>query len=119
MDFSTPKGIYLQIADQMSERILNGEWLPGERIPSIRELAAQTGVNPNTVTKSYQALVDQDCIHNQRGLGFFVSDNALETIRAELRREFLEVEVPKIRNALQKLNLDVKDLVQILEKVEG
>ncbi len=118
MDFNTPKGIFLQIADQMSERILSGEWQPGERIPSIRELAAQIGVNPNTVTKSYQALVDQGCIQNQRGMGFFVCDNAQETIRTELRSEFLNVEIPRIRNAMKRLNLDVDELVQLIGEVQ-
>ena len=55
MEFSQPKGIYQQIADQMRDRILAGEWHEGERIPSVRELAVGVGVNPNTVTKSYQA----------------------------------------------------------------
>ena len=58
MEFSEPRGIYLQIADQIRDRILQGEWQSGERIPSIRELAIELGVNPNTVTKSYQALLD-------------------------------------------------------------
>ena len=56
MEFSDPKGIYQQIADQIRERVLQGEWQAGERIPSIRELAIDLGVNPNTVTKSYQAV---------------------------------------------------------------
>ena len=52
MEFKEPKGIYLQIADQICIRILQDEWGAGERIPSIRELAVELGVNPNTVTKS-------------------------------------------------------------------
>jgi GntR family transcriptional regulator len=69
MEFSQPKGIYQQIAEQMRERILAGEWHEGERIPSVRELAGGVGVNPNTVNKSYQALLDREIIENQRGLG--------------------------------------------------
>ena len=76
MEFSQPKGIYQQIADQMRDRILAGEWHEGERIPSVRELAVGVGVNPNTVTKSYQALLDRAIIENQRGLGYFVAGDA-------------------------------------------
>ena len=69
MEFNQPKGIYQQIADQIRDRILQGEWVGGERIPSIRELAVTVGVNPNTVTKSYQTLMEKQIIENQRGLG--------------------------------------------------
>ena len=78
MEFSEPKGIYLQIADQIRERVLDGDWRAGERIPSIRELAVELGVNPNTVTKSYQRLMDRGIISSRRGLGYFVSDDARE-----------------------------------------
>ena len=80
MEFSQPKGIYQQIADQMRDRILAGEWHEGERIPSVRELAVGVGVNPNTVTKSYQALLDREIIENQRGLGYFVAADAKQRI---------------------------------------
>ena len=80
MEFSQPKGIYQQIAEQMRDRILAGEWEEGERIPSVRELAAGVGVNPNTVTKSYQALLDREIIENQRGLGYFVAADAKKRI---------------------------------------
>ena len=67
MEFSEPKGIYLQIADQIRERILDGDWKAGERVPSIRELAVELGVNPNTVTKSYQRLMDRGIILEPKG----------------------------------------------------
>jgi len=89
MEFSQPKGIYQQIADQMRDRILAGEWHEGERIPSVRELAVGVGVNPNTVTKSYQALLDREIIENQRGLGYFVAADAKKRILAQLREELL------------------------------
>ena len=85
MEFSEPKGIYLQISDQIRERILQGDWQPGERISSIRELAVELGVNPNTVTRSYQTLMDREIIINQRGRGYFVSDNASERVLDEIK----------------------------------
>ena len=84
MEFSQPKGIYQQIADQIRDRILAGEWRGGERIPSVRELATSIGVNPNTVNKSYQALLDRGIIENQRGIGYFVAFDAQQ--RAHLAR---------------------------------
>ena len=68
MEFNQPKGIYLQIAEQVCDRILQGEWNDGDRIPSIRELAVNLGVNPNTVTRSYQSLLDRQIIENRRGI---------------------------------------------------
>lgn len=119
MEFHSPKGIFLQIADQMCRRILRGDWSAGERIPSIRELAVEIGVNPNTVTKTYQALVDEALIENRRGLGFFVTEQAADRIVEKLRAEFIEQELPRIRRTMQLLQLDAAQLVQMLEQPAG
>jgi GntR family transcriptional regulator len=110
MDFSQPKGIYQQVADQLRERILAGEWEEGERIPSVRELAAAIGVNPNTVTKSYQALVDLGLIENQRGLGYFVAPGAKQRIVEQIREEFVRDELPRIFRTMRVLGWAPKDL---------
>ena len=116
MEFSEPRSIYLQIADQIRERILQGEWNPGERIPSIRDFAVEIGVNPNTVTKSYQALMEQQIIENQRGLGYFVAGNATDQILAEMRLAFETEEIPKIARAMQLLNIGNKELQKLLAR---
>ena len=95
MEFSQPKGIYQQIADQMRDRILAGEWHEGERIPSVRSRVG-VGVNPNTVTKSYQALLDRAIIENQRGLGYFVAGDAKNRILTQMRDEFVRDDLPRI-----------------------
>ena len=110
MEFSEPKGIYQQIADQIRERILQGDWQTGERIPSIRELAVELGVNPNTVTKSYQALTDRKIISNQRGRGYFVSEEAPENILSEMKEEFIRDELPRMFRAMRLLNIGIDDL---------
>ncbi len=110
MQFSEPKGIYLQIADQIRERILQGEWTAGQRIPSIRELAVDLGVNPNTVTRSYQALVDRRIIASQRGQGYFVSENAVERALAEMKDEFLRDELPRIVRTMRLLGIGPDEL---------
>ena len=116
MEFSEPKGIYLQIADRMRERILRGEWRTGERIPSIRELAIELGVNPNTVTKSYQKLLDRELISNQRGRGYFVSENAAERALQEMREEFMRDELPRIVGAMRLLGIGMEEIAGPLSR---
>jgi GntR family transcriptional regulator len=119
MEFSQPKGIYQQIADQMRDRILKGEWAPGERIPSIRELAVDIGVNPNTVTKSYQSLTEQEIIQNQRGLGYFVAEQAKERILDDLRKEFVREELPRLFRTMQLLDFGIDDLAEKYADTKG
>ena len=119
MEFSQPKGIYQQIAEQIRDRILEGEWQGGERIPSIRELAVSVGVNPNTVTKSYQALVDRQIIENQRGLGYFVAADARQRILEEIKAEFLRDELPRVFRTMRVLGLRVEDLAEPFARADG
>ena len=116
MEFSEPKGIYLQIADRMRERILRGEWKTGERIPSIRELAIELGVNPNTVTKSYQKLLDRELISNQRGRGYFVSEDAAERALQEMREEFMRDELPRIVGVMRLLGIGMEEIAGLLSR---
>lgn len=110
MEFSQPRGIYQQIADQMCDRILQGEWAPGERIPSIRELAVDIGVNPNTVTKSYQSLMEQKIIENRRGRGYFVAENARERILDDMRQAFIREELPQLFRTMRLLDFGMDEL---------
>lgn len=119
MEFSQPKGIYQQIADQIRDRILDGEWQSGERIPSIRELAVTVGVNPNTVTKSYQTLVDRQIIENQRGLGYFVAADARARILAEVKTDFLQHELPRVFRTMRILGLRLEDLAEPYARANG
>ena len=119
MEFSEPKGIFQQIADQIRERILDGEWQAGERIPSIRELAIDLGVNPNTVTKSYQALMDRDIIENQRGRGYFVNAGAIAAILDEMRTELVRDELPRLFRAMRILDIGIDELADYFSRDEG
>ena len=74
MEFGDSNAIYLQIADQLSENILLRKWSPGDRIPSVRELAVSVEVNPNTVMRTFNYLQEKGIIYNKRGIGYFVSD---------------------------------------------
>ena len=119
MEFSQPKGIYQQIADQIRDRILAGEWRGGERIPSVRELATSIGVNPNTVNKSYQALLDREIIENQRGIGYFVAFDARQRILDELKAEFVRDELPRLFKTMSVLGMTLDDLAAHLPKTDG
>ena len=116
MEFSRSKGIYLQIADQLQERILQGDWRAGERIPSIRELAVELGVNPNTVTKSYQTLLDRHIVTNRRGRGYFVSDDAAERALAVMRDEFVRGELPRVFRAMRLLGVGMDEFAEYLAR---
>ena len=116
MEFNQPKGIYLQIADEVCDRILTGECCSGERIPSIRELAVSLGVNPNTVTRSYQSLLDRLIIENRRGVGYFVSESALQNILEERRAEFIRSELPNLFKTMQLLGLNIDALNEYYTK---
>ena len=106
MNFNTDKPIYLQIADVISDRILSGELKGGDRIPSVREYGADIGVNPNTMMRSYEKLTADGIIFNKRGIGYFVADDARDTVLAAQRKEFLEKDVPAILQRMRLLGLD-------------
>ena len=110
MDFRKQKPIYLQIADHLSEQVLQGALTPDDRMPSVRDVAASMGVNPNTVVRSFDYLQQEEIIYQRRGVGYFVSPDAKERILAEQRREFLEEELPLIRQKMQVLGIDLKEL---------
>ena len=110
MEFNQPKGIYQQIADQVCDRILQGEWSGGDRIPSIRELAVNLGVNPNTVTRSYQSLLDRQIIENRRGIGYFVTTNARNNILKERREEFIRDDLPGMFRTMRLLDVSIDEI---------
>ena len=118
MEFNQPKGIYQQIADQVCDRILQGEWNGGERIPSIRELAVNLGVNPNTVTRSYQSLMERQIIENRRGIGYFVTTEARNNILRERKSEFVRDELPGVFRTMQLLNIGIDEIQDYYRKFD-
>ena len=106
MNFNTEKPIYLQIVDVICDRILSGELKGGDRISSVREYGADIGVNPNTMMRSYEKLTADGIIFNKRGIGYFVADDAMETVLAGQRKEFMEKDVPAILQRMKLLGLD-------------
>jgi GntR family transcriptional regulator len=119
MDFKSSKGIFQQIADTLSHRILDGRLPAGDRVPSVRDLAEEFEVNRNTLLRTYALLNDAGIIENRRGVGFFVTDDAVERIRANEKAAFFDNELPEFIQKVQLLKLtpsDLSDLLLILEK---
>ena len=117
MEFKNGKSIALQIADNLSERILNGSLETESKIPSVRELAAEMGVNPNTIVRSYAELQSKNIIANSRGIGYFVSKDAREIINDWRREEFFEAELPEFVRQMSILNISFEDLKQPVTKL--
>lgn len=111
MEFRKQKPIYLQIADRLMEQILAAELKEEDRVPSVRDVAEAMGVNPNTVMRTFEYLQGEEIIYNRRGVGYFVSPDAKQKILAEQRREFLEEELPLIKQKMKILGIDPKELM--------
>lgn len=110
MEFKDKQSIYLQIADYICEQILLGKWPPGERIPSVRDLASLMEVNPNTVMRTYEFLQNKEIIFNKRGIGYSASDHANERILMYRKERFLDVESPDFFRTMYLLNISMEEL---------
>lgn len=115
MNFDEHKPIYLQISDNICEKILNDEYPEDERIPSIRELGGMLGVNPNTVMRSYEYLKLMEIIYDKRGVGFFISPGAKIKIKKIYKDEFYENELPEIIKKVKILGIDLDELIKKIE----
>ena len=118
MEFVQHKPIYLQIAESLCDRILSGEWKEEERIPSVRELGVTFGVNPNTIMRTYESLERENIIFNKRGIGYFVSAGAVSTVRASLRKDFIEHNLPVLFKSMDLLGITLGDLTELYENHE-
>jgi len=109
MEFNSNQPIYVQIADSVKEKILSGLIDEGGRIPSVREWGETIGVNPNTVARSYSTLEQEGVIANRRGLGYFVCENARQTIREIERENFVKEEIPAFLKRAELLGIKLKE----------
>ena len=114
IDFKSTKGIFQQIADNLCNQILEGKLPPGERVPSVRDLAGEYEVNRNTLLRTYAILEDAGVITNKRGIGFFVSENAIELIRENEKKEFFNTYLPDFMQKVQLLKLTEADMSELL-----
>ncbi len=113
MEFNDNKAIYLQITDLFLDEILMKKWNGGDRIPSVRELAINTEVNPNTVMRTYSFLQEKGIIFNKRGIGYFLAEDAYKATLKLRKEEFIKEELPQIFKTIRLLDIEFKDLEEL------
>jgi len=119
MKFRTDKPIYVQIGEFIRENILKQKWTGEDRVPSIREMAVEMEVNPNTVMRAYSELQDQGIIYNKRGIGYFIEDHARKAVLAQERNKFLQKQLPQVFNKMELLNINFKELKEYYREYEN
>jgi len=103
--------IYRQLRDRVVAMILDGVLKEGDALPSVRTVAAEYRVNPLTVLKGYQQLVDEGLVESKRGLGMFINSGARNLLMQGERQKFLAEEWPRIHATIQRLGLSTKELL--------
>ncbi len=116
MEFRDKQAIYMQIADYFGDNILQDQWIADEKVPSVRQLAIELEVNPNTVMRTYTHLQETGVIYNKRGIGYFVSPNAKKILIDMIKQQFIEVELPEFYRKMQLIGLTIKDLDEMFKK---
>lgn len=107
--------IYRQLRDRVVAMILDGALKPGDALPSVRQVAADFQLNPITVSKGYQELVDEQLVEKRRGLGMYVTDGARSALMKSEREHFLREEWPALFARIQRMNLDLATLIKNAE----
>ena len=111
-DWNDSQPIYRQLRDRVVAMILDGVLNEGDPLPSVRNVAAEYRVNPLTVLKGYQQLVDEQLVESRRGRGMFINDGARRLLLKGERERFLADEWPKIQATIQRLGLEPQELLQ-------
>lgn len=113
-EFQASKPIYMQIADKINQQIIRGELLPGNKLPSVREMAVQSGVNPNTIQRTYSELERMEIVETRRGQGTFVTENEgmLHQLKLRMQMDIIESFVKNMKE----LGLTEEDMVSGLKR---
>ncbi len=112
MNFNNRQAIYLQISDFVCEKILLDEWKPQTKVPSIRELAIDLEVNPNTVMRTYELLQQHNILESFRGKGLFVHPEGIKNAKAILKQKFQNEIKPVFFRNLYLLDINFESLSQ-------
>ena len=111
-DWNDSQPIYRQLRDRVVAMILEGALNDGDPLPSVRNVAAEYRVNPLTVLKGYQQLVDEQLVESRRGRGMFINTGARDLLLQGERQKFLSEEWPKIYATIQRLGLEPAELLR-------
>ena len=110
-DWNDKEPIYRQLHDQVVAMILDGVLKEGDPLPSVRTVSAEYRINPLTVLKAYQQLVDEQLVEKRRGLGMFINAGARDLLLQAERQRFLAEEWPKVHATIQRLGLEPEELL--------
>ena len=110
-EWNDTQPIYRQLRDRIVAMILDGVLGEGDPLPSVRTVAAESRVNPLTVMKGYQQLVDEGLVETRRGLGMFINDGARKLLLQGEREKFLNEEWPRVRETIERLGLTPEELL--------
>ena len=111
LEWNDSQPIYRQLRDRVVAMILDGALKEGDPLPSVRNVAADYRVNPLTVLKGYQELVDEQLVEKRRGLGMFVKEGARDLLLKGERQKFLAEDWPRIQATIQRLGLKAEELL--------
>ncbi|MBP7371120.1 MAG: GntR family transcriptional regulator [Arenimonas sp.] len=103
--------IYRQLKEKLIGMMLDGFIKPGDALPSVRTIAAEYQLNPITVSRAFQELADEEVVEKRRGLGMFMTENARTQLLSSEKHQFLENEWPQILERIQRLGLDIHQLL--------
>jgi len=118
MEFHKKDPIFLQIVEMICEKILTKTWIEGDKIPSVRELAVNIEVNPNTVMRSYAYLQERGIIQNKRGVGYFVADHAYDDTMALMKSSFIKNDLPIFFKAIRLMEINFDELKERYKKFD-
>lgn len=104
--------IYRQLKDKVIGMMLDGVLKAGDALPSVRQIAAEYQLNPITVSRAYQELVDENLVEKRRGIGMYVTEGALEKLLASERERFVQQEWPAMLERIRRLGLDLEQLMR-------
>ncbi|MDT4761663.1 GntR family transcriptional regulator [Sphaerochaeta sp. PS] len=110
MQFNNSSPIYVQITQYIHDLIINTAWVEEERIPSVRDMAMQLEVNPNTVIRAYSILQDEGILENQRGIGYFTAKDARTLVLKKKREQFIRRELPNLFASMRTLGITLEDI---------
>lgn len=112
MNYNTSQSIFVQIADRICDRVLSGQYKADERIPSVRELAVEMEVNPNTVMRSFERLQAYNIIYIKRGIGYFITPEAEQEIRQMRQKQFIGEVLPSVFKEMVLLGVSLDDFTK-------
>ena len=110
------KPIFVQIAEQLEDSIFTGTFPEETKIPSTNEISALLNINPHTVLKGMNMLVDEEIIYKKRGLGMFVKEGAMEKIRQKRQGQFYEQYIATLVSEARKLKMSKEDIISLIER---